>query len=130
MNCSKEIQKHFVKYVSHFILNTFSKFEEVDRFYSYPFLVSSNAIVDCYCSRHTVLLFCRFIPSVGTIQMKQLEILHGEEYSLSVNQYIYWSSKYFPLCQVEKTFSTPENLVIESMNFPLNSTIFAFFHLE
>ena len=55
--------KTLVKYVSHFILNTISKFEEFDRFYSYSFLVSSNGVVNCYCSRNILLwLFLLFYP--------------------------------------------------------------------
>lgn len=98
--------------MSHFILNTFSKSEEPDIFYPYSFLVSCNSVVNCNCSRNKLFCFsCLFIPSIGTIQMKQLEILERGD-SLAINQHIYWSSKYFALCKIEKTFSTSEELVI------------------
>lgn len=89
MNCSKEIQKRFVKYVSHFILSIFSKFEELDKFYPYSSLDSSNSVVNRYYSRNILSCFsCLFIPSTGTDQMKQLEIPKGGD-SLPINQHLY-----------------------------------------
>lgn len=69
MNCTKEKQKHLVKYVSHFISNTFSKFEglwtdSTQILFLSVAMVLSTAIVaaETFCCD-----FPAFIPSVSII---------------------------------------------------------------
>lgn len=88
MKCSKEIQKYYVKYISHFILIMFSKFEEVDRFCTL-FLSGSSAWSIVTIGEIAYLCFplSFLIFSVGTIPIKQLLILKGRDCPL-INTFI------------------------------------------